>query len=218
MGNYLYFDSHVILGHFRLLSSRIDLFGSYVLFSQFRPCDTLHVFSTIHMHVDARASDDIWKKQFTGAPSRALEWKNKTYELKRSIGLVLEFFGWVPCYWWLKTLMNGKTSFNKSGDMVVSWLARLDVRDIPVILSVLASLHNGLTSPVKEKKTALVYLETTWHLPIPLFRATSQNQWCQRVTLHCYRECWPLADIYFHKFCTRTGGIFPWNQDIKQIT
>ena len=32
---------------------------------------------------------------------------------------------------------------------------------IPVILSVLASLHNGLTSSVKEKKTALVYLETT---------------------------------------------------------
>ena len=45
MGNYLCFDSHAVLGHFRLLSSRIDLFGSYVLFSLFRPCDALHVFS-----------------------------------------------------------------------------------------------------------------------------------------------------------------------------
>ena len=172
MGNYLCFDSHAVLGHFRLLSSRIDLFGSYVLLSQFRPCDALHVFSlTIHMHVDARALDDTWKKQFPGAPSRGLEWKNKTYELKRSVGMVLEFFGWVPCYWWLKIQMNGKTLFNNSNDMVVSWLARLVVRNIPVILSVLASLHNGLTSSVKENKTALVYLEITWHLPIPLFPA-----------------------------------------------
>ena len=123
------------------------------------------------MHVDARAYDDIWKKQFPEVPSRDLEWENKTYELKRSLGLVLEFFGWVPCYWWLKLRRNGKTSFNESNDMVVSWLAELVVRDIPVILSVLASLHNGLTSSVKEKKTALVYLETTWHLPIPLFPA-----------------------------------------------
>ena len=127
----------------------------------------------MHMDVDARASDDIWNKQFPGAPSRGLEWENKTYELTRSIGLVLEFFGWAPCYWWLKIRMNGKTSFNKSNDMVVSWLARLvaGVRDTPVILSVLASLHNGLTSSVKENKTALVYLEITWHLPIPLFPA-----------------------------------------------
>ena len=185
MGNYLCFDSHAILGHFRFLSSRIDLFGSYVLFSQFRPCDALHVFSlTIHMHVDARALDDIWKKQFPGAPSRGLEWENKTYELKRSVGMVLEFFGWVPCYWWLKIRMNGKTLFNNSNDMVVSWLARLVVRNIPVILSVLASLHNGLTSSVKESKqhwfTSKSHDIYLFHCFPPKIseRAISQNQWC----------------------------------------
>ena len=168
-----------------LLSSRIDLFGSYVLFSQFRPCDALHVFSlTIHMHVDARALDDTWKKQFPGAPSRGLEWKNKTYELKRSVGMVLEFFGWVPCYWWLKIQMNGKTLFNNSNDMVVSWLARLVVRNIPVILSVLASLHNGLTSSVKENKqhwfTSKSHDIYLFHCFPPKIseRAISQNQLC----------------------------------------
>ena len=37
------------------------------------------------MHVDARAYDDIWKKQFSGIPSHGLKWENKTSKLKRSI-------------------------------------------------------------------------------------------------------------------------------------
>ena len=35
--------------------------------------------------MDARAYDDIWKKQFSGISSRGLKWENKTYKLKRSI-------------------------------------------------------------------------------------------------------------------------------------
>ena len=111
-------------------------------------------------------------------------WKNKTYELKRSVGMVLEFFGWVPCYWWLKIRMNGKTLFNNSNDMVVSWLARLVVRNIPVMLSVLASLHNGLTSSVKENKqhwfTSKSHDIYLFHCFPPKIseRAISQNQLC----------------------------------------
>ena len=37
------------------------------------------------MHVHARAYDDIWKKQFSGAPLCCLKWENKTCKLKRSI-------------------------------------------------------------------------------------------------------------------------------------
>ena len=37
----------------------------------------------MHMHVDARAYDDIWKKQFPGAPSRDLEWENKNLRAKK---------------------------------------------------------------------------------------------------------------------------------------
>ena len=34
------------------------------------------------MHVDARAWDDIWKKQFSGVPSRGLEGKQKIHTKK----------------------------------------------------------------------------------------------------------------------------------------
>ena len=37
------------------------------------------------MHVDVRAYNDIWKKQFSGIPSRGLKRENKTYKLKKSI-------------------------------------------------------------------------------------------------------------------------------------
>ena len=49
------------------------------------------------------------------------------------------------------------------------------------------------------------YFEVTWHLTIKLFpakiskRATLQNLWCQRVTVHCYLRMLTDDRSYIHR-------------------
>ena len=52
------------------------------------------------------------------------------------------------------------------------------------------------------------YFEVTWHLTMKLFlvkiskRAKLQNLWRQKVTVHCYRQCWRTTAVTarFNKF------------------
>ena len=45
------------------------------------------------------------------------------------------------------------------------------------------------------------YYEVTWHLTMKLFpakiskRAKLQNLWRERITVHCYRGCWPQPPL-----------------------
>ena len=73
----------------RILSSRIDLFSLYVLFSHFRPRDATRGNSFFEMPSYARANVCITneknKRKIPMRASRGLKWENKMYKLKRSI-------------------------------------------------------------------------------------------------------------------------------------
>ena len=67
---------------------RIDLFSLYILFSHFRPLDSLKgifllFFFSSYAYICTCISRHL-KKLFSRLASRGLKWENKTYKLKRS--------------------------------------------------------------------------------------------------------------------------------------
>ena len=79
-----------------MISSVIDLFSLYVLFSHFRPRDATRGNSFFQMSSYARANvritNDRNKRKIPMRASRGLKWENKMYKLKRSIALIFVSF------------------------------------------------------------------------------------------------------------------------------